>query len=158
MALPFGKMVSMFAERVADRPKGECWHWQGHRMKHGYGRIETSGKGILATHIALLLDGRPRPHPKAHALHACDNPPCVNPAHLRWGDQRENNVDRDRRGRQVAPRGVMQSKAKLNDDAVRAIRSDRRILREIAADYGISIATAGKVKAGQTWSHVPMPA
>lgn len=79
-----------------------CWEWIGAKQKHGYGSIYRGGRGsgtMLATHVSLELDGRARPSEKHHALHSCDNPGCVNPAHLRWGCHAENMRDMKVRGR-----------------------------------------------------------
>jgi len=51
----------------------------------------------------------------AHVLHSCDNPSCINPAHLRIGTNRDNMLDMISRGR-----GGNQ---KLSVDDVRAIRA-----------------------------------
>lgn len=42
-----------------------------------------------------LFSGEP-PQTKPHALHTCNNPQCVNPAHLYWGDNVENRKDLER--------------------------------------------------------------
>ncbi|MGH0033016.1 MAG: HNH endonuclease [Myxococcota bacterium] len=39
----------------------------------------------------------------AHVLHRCDNPPCVNPAHLFLGDAAANAQDRHQKGRSAIP-------------------------------------------------------
>lgn len=87
-----------FWEKVEKRGPDECWYWKGADRKAAYGQLRVDGKAVLATHLALLLDGRPRPA-GLNALHSCDTPGCVNPAHLRWGTQKENSKDCFDRGR-----------------------------------------------------------
>lgn len=75
---------------------GECWEWTGSKDRYGYGEIRPRVAGrrqfIRATHLALLLKkGLVVPH-GLEVLHSCDNPPCVNPDHLRI-DSHAANVD-----------------------------------------------------------------
>jgi hypothetical protein len=74
-------------------PAGDCHVWTGVRDPRGYGRIRNK----LATHFALLFSGRERPSTSHGALHSCDTTSCVNPAHLRWGTQKENAGDASNR-------------------------------------------------------------
>lgn len=84
--------------KVDKRSPNECWPWTAGTNRLGYGRISVEGDGYGATHVALALDGRPRPG-RLLALHSCDNPPCQNPHHLRWGTNADNMRDRNDRGR-----------------------------------------------------------
>ncbi len=77
----------------------ECWPWMRARSVEGYGTIFVNGRLIKATHISLELEGMSRPSPEYGALHSCDNPPCCNPAHLRWGSHSANMKDMVQRGR-----------------------------------------------------------
>lgn len=54
------------------------------------------------------------------------------------------------------PRGTAHYAARLNDDAVRAIRANRYGLtrRELASRYGVHLRTVEKVCAFETWRHV----
>lgn len=79
---------------------GGCWLWHGAKDTKGYGQLRIDGKTRVATHIALELAGKPRQPDKPCALHHCDNPPCVNPAHLFWGTMRDNTRDMMMKGRQ----------------------------------------------------------
>lgn len=80
------------------RQEGGCWEWQGARFEHGYGAWKLKQKMLKAHRVALQMC-RPIPFDGAFALHSCDNPPCVNPKHLRWGTARDNMHDVMVRGR-----------------------------------------------------------
>lgn len=80
-----------------------CWEWSAKRNEDGYGWFRLAGQAQGAHRAAYkLLIGEPG---KLHVLHRCDNPPCVNPAHLWLGTNLDNIHDRDAKGRQVALRG-----------------------------------------------------
>lgn len=67
---------------------GECWLWTGPRTAAGYGRFGDEYAHRLAweeTH-SVSAEG-------FEVMHKCDNPPCINPAHLRLGTHRENMLD-----------------------------------------------------------------
>lgn len=92
-------MLERFWLRVDRRGSDECWPWTGAQSKAGYGMLglprnmRRGTKSVQATHIALGIAGVRRPSVHAMALHSCDNPCCVNPAHLRWGDHADNAED-----------------------------------------------------------------
>lgn len=44
--------------------------------------------------------------------------------------------------------------ARLTAAKVRAIRKDKRVLREIAGDLGVAATTIGRIKSGATWGWV----
>lgn len=83
----------------------DCQEFPFGRSEKGYGRVRFEGSDRSAPHVALLLSGQAQPPaPGNRALHSCDNPPCVNLKHLRWGSQSENITEmwaRDRRVRRL---------------------------------------------------------
>jgi hypothetical protein len=91
-------------------------------------------------------------------LHSCDNPRCVNPAHLRAGTALENSQDARERHRGIgAPRGHANGASKLTEDDVRHIR---RLLaagvsqHEVARQHGVSQSTVSDIRHGRLWSHL----
>lgn len=78
---------------------GPCWQWTGPGYGKGYG---SWGKIPAHRHSWTLANG-----PVAAGiwvLHHCDNPPCVNPAHLYLGTVVENVRDAVERGQVRRPR------------------------------------------------------
>lgn len=153
VASDFGPPVSTadFFEMVIPEPNSGCWLWLGSVNNSGYGTIWENGKHIRAHRKAWELFRGPIEH-GLHACHKCDVPLCVNPDHLFLGTHRDNMRDMARKGRAGAKIGERHNMAKLTLEQVRAIRSDQRICRIIAIDYGVSKSTIKAVKNGQNWS------
>jgi hypothetical protein len=101
-----------------------CWPWIGSRHPNGYGRIGLRHTvSILATHIVYeIYNACPIP-PDKLVLHYCDNPPCVNFTHLWIGTYKDNNDDRDKKGRSNRPYGERHLGAKLVKTDIIRIRS-----------------------------------
>jgi hypothetical protein len=137
------QQAERFWGKVDKRGPDECWNWLGcvernNKNHPGYGRVGFKGNQFVATHVALTLDGRPRPG-KLLALHSCNNPRCVNPAHLRWGSHYDNTLDAVANGTKPIA---------LTQDQAEAIRNDERPQCQIAAEYGCSQVTVSMIKRG----------
>lgn len=134
----------------------ECWPWLGAVDKDGYGKFSfrVPGKRFFfrSSQVALMLSGQPRPYDR-HALHACDNPPCCNPYHLRWGTQKENTQDMLDRGRQL--KGEQNKASVLTSSQVYTMRTHiANIRKEYAALYGVSLSAIQAALTGETWGHI----
>lgn len=80
-----------------------CWEWLGVRGQRGHGRFYLNPRQptIPAHRAALIFTGIEVPQ-GATVCHHCDNPPCVNPAHLFVGTQLDNVRDMIAKGRSRA--------------------------------------------------------
>lgn len=76
----------------------QCWTWQGTTDEHGYGRARRKYKSEMSAHrIAFTCFKGPVPDGQM-VRHRCDNPSCVNPAHLVAGSGKDNCDDMVRHG------------------------------------------------------------
>lgn len=146
-----------FWEKVDVRGADECWEWRAHRKVTGYGQF-TISKGVFATasRVSLALSGVVLREGEA-ACHRCDNPPCVNPAHLFAGTQVVNTLDCVEKGRANRASGTDHPSARLDHEAVRRIRSaDLRFgdMTRLAREYGVSLTSIRRIRNGQTWRDV----
>jgi hypothetical protein len=93
LSLQNESVQARFWSKVAVRGPDECWEWQGAKRAQGsYGRAYIGAVTYRAHRVALALSTGDLPQ-RLYALHSCDNPPCCNPAHLRWGECAENMAD-----------------------------------------------------------------
>jgi hypothetical protein len=111
-----------------------CWKWQGGTIAQGYGVIYPFDKAVRVHRLAYeVAHGHP---PKGMVCHHCDNPLCINPAHLYDGTGQTNSDDKVRRGRQAHVSGERNGRSKLTASQVREIR-------RLSAD-GVSRAALGR--------------
>lgn len=133
---------------------GVCWTWTAGKTTAGYGVLRVNGVGRYAHRLSYEFHIGPIPTGK-HVLHRCDNPPCVNPAHLFLGDQTANNRDAAAKGR--TPHGIGHYNARVGEAEVLAIRelyASGLTQRVIASRYGISQQEVHKIVARKTWAHL----
>ena len=79
-------------------PNG-CHIWIG-ATAGGYGRIHNVKKTVQASHASFVIYKGEIPYGML-ICHTCDNPPCVNPAHLFLGTNSDNQLDAVAKGRQA---------------------------------------------------------
>jgi hypothetical protein len=98
-------LAERFWAKVDRRGEDECWEWTGSRNEHGYGGIRLAGQRgpLLKAHRVSFMLAHPGVELTRadHICHTCDNPPCVNPAHLYRGDYTTNTADKVARGRHL---------------------------------------------------------
>ncbi len=144
--------------------KTPCWIWTAATNPGGYGQIRRGGRGsdlVLAHRLSWELARGFIPE-ALHALHKCDNPPCVNPAHLFLGTNQDNIDDRVSKGRpsvrsEQLPYGEAHRNAKLTAEVVREARvlfANGIFVRVLATKYGVSSSTMYNALIGKTWQHV----
>ena len=78
-----------------------CWNWRGAHHERGYGKCRFLDQHVAAHRLSYELANGPIAI-GSYVCHTCDNPSCVNPAHLYLGSALTNN--HDTRARQRRPR------------------------------------------------------
>lgn len=138
-----------------------CWEWTGTHDDLGYGmfRVPRGAPPVQRAHrVSWELRFGPIP-PGLIVMHSCDNPSCVNPAHLSLGSHADNNADMVSKGRANHPVGHIGVGRKLNEQAVRSIRArveGGETKRSLAREFGVHASVISRVCSGKEWGHVSL--
>ena len=149
-----GCHIDTFFSKVEKSPS--CWTWSGLKNCQGYGRITAHHKEWGTHRFSWVIHYGHIPQDTL-VCHTCDNPSCVNPAHLFLGTYRDNAIDRNRKGRARDDRGEKHPCAKLSEAQVREIKQklkDGWYGKDLAEDYGVHATMISQIKLGKKWKHL----
>lgn len=155
---PVREPAERFFEKVDRNHPSGCWIWLGAKDPGGYGRFmvgrrsEGTKRAILAHRFSYELVHGPCSAPCL--MHTCDNPPCVNPDHLKPGTVAENNADMARKGRASRTGGTSgddHPRAKLTAADVIEIRRSKTPVADLCARFGVTKHAIYSVRSGKSW-------
>lgn len=111
-----------------------CWEFAGARGYRGHGQVKVDGAMRLAHRV--VYEALVGPIPEGLELHhLCENPPCVNPTHLRPMTRQEHGSQHSRdvcpRGHALTPDNIVPDKnKKRGPGAKRCLECHRAYMRE----------------------------
>lgn len=156
MSEPYNKGAGQGLQWLRDHvdyDKHYCLIWPFARVR-GYGHVSVDGVLHYAhRYMCQIAHGEP-PSSDHHAAHSCGrgDDGCVNPRHLSWKTQSENEIDKRRHGtsRAVTSEGL---RYKLTAEQVAEIRAMRgtKTQAELAKMFGVSRRNIGMIQTGQSW-------
>lgn len=132
-----------------------CFVWmRGTFSKNGYGAVHFRGVTRRAHRVAWILNNGEIPK-GLKVLHSCDNPPCINPAHLFLGTDSDNMKDRDKKNRQC--KGADHPDTKLTPHDAKMIldlRGQRWTLGAIGSLWEVSKQRIWQIERGIKCKHL----
>ncbi len=144
-----------FWAKVDKNAPNGCWEWIGVRIGRGYGKFEIDYQVVMVHRFSYELVHGPIPE-GLFVCHHCDNPPCVNPAHLFLGSPADNSADMVAKRRSA--RGSSHPMSKFTEADVLTIRArfaaGQITTKALAAEYGVDPCTIVRMISRRTWKHV----
>lgn len=136
------------------RKSDGCWLWTGSKFRTGYGQFWCNGTNARAHRVSYILANGEIPA-GLMILHSCDNPACVNPAHLSAGTAQENMKDASVKGRLPNRSGENCPTAKLSKEIVKEIRnryhSSNLSTAQLAKEYNVTPSNLMYILSNKTW-------
>lgn len=123
----------------------ECWLWNGHRNKNGYGTLRSKTTTLAVHRVSYEMHKGKIPEGLV-IRHMCNNPPCVNPNHLLVGTNLDNVMDKVRAGR--TPVNESHGNCKYSNEVVAQIRAATGRRKDIAKAFGVSESQVGNIRSG----------
>ena len=116
-----------------------------------YPAVKLNRKMRKVHHLVAEAFIGPRPEGML-CLHRDDDKLNNTPANLYWGTQKQNQQDCIRNGHRPSQSGQANHNAKLDEDAVRAIRAATGTCKAIGDQFGISAMSVSLIKRRKLWA------
>src|SRR5690606_37742691 len=141
-----------FLDKFTQASPDECWVWRANKNGCGYGLLwsREEGRKVLAHRYSYeYFTGRGLKASEV-VLHACDNPSCVNPSHLRVGTQRDNMLDKAIKERH-GPQSILTARQVISllRDYISGMPR-----KELARKYGLRESSLSSYTDGDAWRHL----
>lgn len=154
-------MEQRFKKYVSTTPDDKgCLLWLGYARastkNYTRGFFNVNGIPQNVNRVAYTLANGEIPQGQC-VRHTCDNPLCVNPAHLILGTHDDNMRDmkeRNRRKNITAVKGEKHGMVKLTEELVREIRVSKETRNQIATRLNVSPSTIKAIRTGNLWKHI----
>lgn len=151
------KLVNRFWAKTEIRGANDCWIWKGSKRKSGYGKFYLNGKRVAAHRVSFWINNGCFDS-ELDVLHSCDNPSCVNPAHLWTGTAKDNINDMMRKQRGNHRKGEDHATAILTERDVIRIRwirkNEKKTLKELSVAFGVSTSAISHIVKERHWKHL----
>jgi hypothetical protein len=133
--------ASRLSGRYTVNPNTGCYEWTGAKSALGYGRLRYKDRAYVASRFAYVAWVGDVPS-GAEVCHRCDNPSCINPAHLFIGSHAENMRDMAakfrlpaqsrthcKRGHELTPDNIVPTRGKSLRRKCKTCERDRSRIR-----------------------------
>lgn len=154
----FPSATERFWAKVDKQSPEECWLWTASTYQNGYGQLGIEhGNHTSAHRFSYEIHYGKIPNGRV-VMHTCDNPRCVNPAHLKLGTQQDNVGDMHQKRRNRQPKGERQRSAKLTETQVLQVRTlydqGGYTFVQLAQMMNVTTTAIREIVRRNTWKHI----
>lgn len=137
------KLIERFKSKLFKTENG-CWEMNTHLDKDGYPLIWFVDNNIRGAQVSYVIY-----HKKpltGIVCHTCDNPACVNPAHLFMATSKANTHDMLSKKRGCMQKLIEPQVIELYRSSLSGVSN-----KELAVMFGISASTVCNILKGRNW-------